>query len=226
MRKHPRAILLVLASALVLILALALLLTHSKSRSPAASAPSGRPGSEAGTSAGGGESASGFDGAALPAGVPAHDFTLTNALTGQPVSLSRDRGQVTVLAFPYSACGAACTLLAQQVRGALDELPRPVPVLFVSADPGADSRTRVSRFLASVSLSGRVQYLTGSPAALGAVWRAYGVVPASAGATAYASHAEVFLLDAQGGERVIFGLEQLTPEGLAHDICKLDGGCG
>lgn len=169
--------------------------------------------------------ASGFAGAGLPAGLPAHDFALREVLSGRPVTLHSFSGQVVVLAFPYTDCGATCTLLAQQVRGALDELPRAVPVLFVSADPGADSPAKVRRFLAQVSLGGRVHYLTGSPAALSAAWHAYGVAPASAGHTAYASRAAVFLLDAGGSERVVYGLEQLTPEGLAHDICKLDHDC-
>jgi protein SCO1/2 len=216
MSKRARIVLLALASVLVLGLALTLLLA-----SPA-STP--RPAAVGGASAG--ASASGFDGAALPANLPAHDFTLRNVLSGQPVSLARYNGQVVVLAFLYAACASTCTLLAQQIRGALDELPRPVPVLLVSADPASDSPARVSRFLARVSLSGRVQYLTGSPAKLRPVWRAYGVVPASAGPAAYASRAAVFLLDPRGSERVVFGLEQLTPEGLAHDICKLARGCG
>jgi hypothetical protein len=31
----------------------------------------------------------------------------------------------------------------------------------------------------------------------------------------------VLLIDSRGRERVIFGIEQLTPEGLAHDLEKL-----
>ena len=216
MSKRARIVLLALASALVLGVALGLILAS----------PASTPRQAAADGAGGGQSASGFDGAALPANLPAHGFTLRDVLSGRPVSLARYNGDVTVLAFPYTACGSTCTLLAQQIRGALDELPHAVPVLFVSADPAADSPARVSRFLARVSLTGRVQYLTGSSATLGPVWRAYGVVPASAGPAAYARHVAVFLLDPRGSERVIFGLEQLTPEGLAHDICKLAHGCG
>jgi protein SCO1 len=230
MRKRRQAALLALATALALVLVLVLVLALPAGRHPGATAPGARSsapsgGEEADTVGRVVESASGFDGAALPPGQPVHAFTLTNVLSGRPVSLSQYQGHVTVLAFPYSTCGAPCALLAQQVRGALDELPHPVPVLFVSADPAADTRARVSRFLGGVSLSGRVQYLSGSPAALRAVWRAYGVVPASAGTSAYANRAEVLVLDSHGGERVIFGLEELTPEALAHDICKLAGDC-
>src|SRR5215469_17976550 len=76
----------------------------------------------------------GFAGAALPASLPVRDFTLEDQ-SGRRVSLAGYRGQVVVLAFISSSCGATCILLAQQIRGALDELPRPVPVLFVSVDP-------------------------------------------------------------------------------------------
>ena len=226
MRSRPQAVLLALAPRLVLGLAVALLLTHSARARRADRLPApGLAQTREGARRAGGESAAGFDGAALPASVPARDFTLTTCSAGGQVSLPRYNGQVGVLAFPYSTCAAPCTLLAQQIRGALDELPRPVPVLFVSADPAADSRASVEGFLARVSLTGRVQYLTGSPSQLRPVWRAYGVAPASAGRAQYLRHVAVFLLDRRGAERVVFGLEQLTPEGLAHDICKLDQGC-
>jgi protein SCO1/2 len=183
------------------------------SSSPASSSASSSAASDAVSSAG-------FDGAALPAGRPPREFTLKD-LAGHAVTLSGYRGQVTILAFLYSTCGPTCVLIAQQIRGALDELPHPVPVLFVTADPAADTTARVNRFLARVSLAGRVRYLTGPRAALEPVWRAYGVIPASAGRTAFERSPSVILLDRSGGERVIFGLEQLTPEALAHDVRKL-----
>jgi protein SCO1 len=164
--------------------------------------------------------AGGFDGAAIPAGAPARDFTLTDQ-HGASVSLASYRGKVTILAFPYSTCGGACVVIAEQIRGALDELAQPVPVLMISADQQADTPARVSRFLARTSLTGRVQYLTGSLAQLRPIWRSFHVVPASAGKAAFENSASVFLLDRDGRERVIFQLEQLTPEALAHDVRKL-----
>src|SRR5260370_29557658 len=47
---------------------------------------------------------SGFDGGALPAGVAAPGFTLTDQ-RGRRVSLPRYRGQATVLSFLYPTCG-------------------------------------------------------------------------------------------------------------------------
>jgi protein SCO1 len=162
----------------------------------------------------------GFAGAALPASLPAHDFTLADQ-AGHRVSLAGYRGQVVILAFLSSTCGATCNLIAQQIRGALDELPRPVPVLFVSVDPRADTGARVRRFLERVALSGRARYLSGSPAVLKPIWRAYGIVPLTSDRAAFERAASVLLLDRNGRERVIFGVEQLTPEGVAHDVRKL-----
>jgi protein SCO1/2 len=164
--------------------------------------------------------ASGFDGAAIPAGAPAPNVPLANQ-NGARVSLASARGKVTIVAFPYSTCDAACVVIAEQIRGALDELGEPAPVLLVSADPRADTPARVKRFLARTSLTGRVQYLTGSLAQLEPVWHSFHVVPASSGTEAFADSASVFLLDREGRERVIFQLEQLTPEALAHDVRKL-----
>jgi protein SCO1/2 len=168
-------------------------------------------------------SVSGFDGAALPAGVPAPaNFTLRDLTgSGASISLSSYRGQVTIVAFPYSTCGATCVVIAQQIRGALDELAQPVPVLLISADPSADTPARARSFLAHASLSGRASYLTGTRAQLRAVWHSFRVVPASAGRAAFDRSASVFVLDRSGHERVVYQLEQLTPEALSHDIRKL-----
>lgn len=168
-----------------------------------------------------------FDGAAFPEGVRAHDFTLTDQ-HGHRVSLSSYRGQVVVLAFLSPNC-RTCVLIAQQVRGALDELaPEPgvqkpgVRTIFVSTQ-GGDMRARVGHLLAETSLSGRVEYLMGSTKELQPVWHAYSIAPMSAGRAASEAGITVLLIDGKGIERVGFGLEQITPEGLAHDIRLLEG---
>jgi protein SCO1 len=206
---------------------LAVLLDKPARRAPAGSQPAGTSTSPTsggrGTSAGPGASPTEFDGAALPPGTLAHGFTLTDQ-DGRRISLAAYRGEPVVLAFLYSGCGATCVVIAQQVRGTLNELPQPVPVLFVSADPSGDTRANVERFLQSVSLQGRVHFLTASRAQLEGLWRAYGVVPASAGRAAFDRSASVFLIDPRGRLRVLFQTEQLTPEALAHDIELLRSG--
>jgi protein SCO1 len=165
----------------------------------------------------------GFAGAELPQANDAPPIALSDQY-GRPVSLSALRGGPVVLAFLYTSCGGPCELVAQQIRGALDELREPVPVLLVSVDPAGDTPAAVRHFLARVSLSGRVYYLTGPRAALAKVWRDYGVRPPVAGASAFARRATVVLIDGAGRERVVYGSEQLTPEALAHDVGRLRGG--
>ncbi len=210
MRPRPATALPLLALALLITLVVAVLLGKGSSSPP----PSPTYANPATTS--------GFDGAALPAGIVAPNFALTDQ-DGRSISLKQYRGRVTVLTFLYSTCGAACVLIAQQIRGALDEPRDPVPVLIVSADPHADTSANVRRFLGEVSLDGRVRYLNGPPSRLRHIWRAYRVTPATAGRQAFAHFASVLLIDPRGEERVVYQQEQLTPEALAHDIGQLAG---
>lgn len=179
-----------------------------------------------------------FDGATFPPGLRAHDFTLLNQ-HGRSVSLSDYRGQVVVLTFLFSDC-RTCVLVAQQVRGALDELQTATPTsaasaspsgalpgvhtIFVSTDPSADTPMSVSRFLQETSLSGRVEYLTGATAQLQPVWHDYGIPPVSDGKANSEAGITVLLIDRKGLERVGFGVEQITAESLAHDIRLLRAG--
>jgi protein SCO1/2 len=178
--------------------------------------------STASSAASGATGPGGFDGAALPAGVEAPAFALIDQ-HGRGVSLASYRGRVVVVSFVYTTC-ASCALVAQQIRGALDQLATPAPVLLVSAEPAADTPGNVARFLGRVSLSARAEYLSAPRARLQRVWRAYRITPPRAGRGAFERAASVLLIDRQGRERVVFGLEQLTPESLAHDIGKLRGG--
>jgi protein SCO1 len=211
---RPLPLLLGALTAIALVLAVTLLASSNDSN-PAHTATSGAPSS--------------FDGAALPSDIKAPPFTLTSQ-SGERVSLADYRGRVVVIAFLYSTCGATCVVIAQQIRGALNELDEAhakLPaVLIVSADAVADSRANVARFLAEVSLTGRAQYLTGTASQLRRIWRAYGVKPASVGRRVFAEYASVLLVDGHGAERVLFQSEQLTPESLSHDIRTLAGEAG
>ena len=164
----------------------------------------------------------GFAGAALEPPVPAPAFSLRDQ-DGRRASLAEYRGHVVVLAFLGTRCAPGCVLVAQQIRGALDDVSRPPAVLLVSVSPAADTPARVRRFLGTVSLAGRARYLAAPAAALPALWRGYRVTTPSAGRAAFERAIQVVLVDGQGRERVLFEPEQLTPEALAHDIGKLDG---
>jgi protein SCO1/2 len=217
---RPRSRILLAATTVVVVaFALFVLLDRAPSRSPARSPTAGASVAENASSS------SGFDGALLPGTVSAPDFTLTDR-RGRRVSLRQYRGHVVVLTFLSTTCRPTCPLIAQQIRGALDELGgggHSVPVLIVSADPTADTPAAVRRFLREAALTGRVQYLTGPPTELRRVLHAYGIVPSQLGNANSPHTASVLLVDRAGQERDLFQVEQLTPEALAHDIRKLDG---
>jgi protein SCO1/2 len=167
-----------------------------------------------------------FDGAAYPAGARAPGFTLPD-LGGHPISLLAQRGHVVALVFMPGDC-RTCLLVAEQIRGALDELDSHPPAaanvrtILVSTAPRSTTPANARAFLSKTALLGRVSYLTASRARLRPVLRAYHVTPPSAGRAAAEDAIAVLLIDTRGLERVGFGIEQITPEGLSHDIRLLE----
>jgi protein SCO1 len=224
MSQRSRILLLASLTTVVLVFALVVLLDRPAPRSSTSSAAAA-----ARAVAENAQASTGFDGALLPRGVSAPDFTLTDQ-SGRRVSLSQYRGRVAILTFLSSTCHPTCPLIAQQIRGALDEMSahpipaHPIPVLIISANPTADTPAAVRRFLGEAALDGRVEYLTGSPSELRAVWRAYDIVPSQLGDAESPHAAAVLLIDRAGQKRDLFQVEQLTPEGLVHDIRKLEDG--
>jgi protein SCO1/2 len=165
------------------------------------------------------KSDTGFAGAQRPPGVPPKDFSLRDQ-DGKTASLAAYRGKVVVLTFMYSTCKDTCPLQADQIRGALDDLGGDAPpALTVSVDPVNDTPDRAKRFLFQHALTGRMRFLLGSRARLAPLWKAYGIQPQGA---AFDHSAYVLLIDKQGRQRIGFPLNQLTPEGLAHDVRLLE----
>src|SRR5436305_772165 len=131
---------------------------------------------------------------------PAAEFALRDQ-DARAVSLRALRGRVVVLTFLYAGCGATCTVVADQIRGALDDLGSRVPVLAVSADPAGDTPARARAYLARHDLTGRVRYLLGTRRQLAPVWRTFGVRPRG---RRFASTLQVVLVSPDGRPRVGF----------------------
>jgi protein SCO1/2 len=158
-----------------------------------------------------------FAGALRP-DIPPQDFHLHDQ-DGRPVSLRQFRGRVVILTFMYTTCRDTCPLTATQIRGALDDLGRPVPALAVSVDPVNDTPGRAREFLFQRGLShDRMRFLLGSRAQLAPIWKAYGIRPQG---KAFDHTAYVLVIDRHGRQRVGFPVQQLVPEDLAHDVRRL-----
>jgi len=158
-----------------------------------------------------------FKGAVRPATPPA-DFTLRDQ-DGALVRLAGLRGKVVVLSPMYTTCTTTCPLVAQQIRGALDDLAaqdrRQVRALALSVDPNNDTPASARRFLRTRRVGGYLDFLLGSWAQLQPVWKRFGFAPQ----TARGEHnSYVVLIDKRGRQRVGFPVDYLTPESLAHDV--------
>lgn len=160
----------------------------------------------------------GFVGFQRPPGMPPTDFHLTDQ-DGKPVSLSQYRGRVTILTFMYSTCEDTCPITAQQIRGAMDQLGHDVPALAVSVDPANDNEFHAQRFLLQQHLTDRMRFVLGTRAQLAPIWKAYAIQPQGKD---FEHSVYVLLIDKRGRQRISFPVEQLTPEGLAHDVRKLE----
>jgi protein SCO1/2 len=137
----------------------------------------------------------------------APDFTLTDGLSGQSVTLSSLRKNAVALAFLYTRCPDVCPLTAGQFRAAqraLGDDASKVDFVAVSVDPEGDTPTAVREFSSLHDLSERWHYLIGPRAQLEAVWALYGIGSfMSSGARAVEHNDAIYLIDGRGRERAI-----------------------
>jgi protein SCO1/2 len=170
--------------------------------------------------ANGGEPAAtaGFQGALMPEGVKAPDFTLTNQ-DGETLSMRELRGSPVVVTFLYTTCEDTCPIQAQTVRGALDQLGHDVPALAIAVDPPRDTPERAKAFLSEQRALGRIDFVLGKRAELRPLWDGFFVRPQS---VTEEHQARFTLVDAKGFQRVGYPGSEATPERLAHDLRLLE----
>lgn len=165
-----------------------------------------------------GATPAGLRGAIRPPGLTAGELRLRDE-RGRPASFAAYRGRPLVVTFVYSTCRDTCPIMVQQIRQALDSLgSRAVPALAISVDPVNDTPARARAFLQRQRVEGRMRFLLGSSAQLAPVWRQFAIAPQRDGAE---HSAYVVLVDGRGRQRVGFPQGQLTPEGLVHDVRRL-----
>ncbi len=163
---------------------------------------------------GGGELA---EGSVRPPGAHVPQYVLRDQ-DGKPARPADHRGRTAVYAFIYSHCEDVCPLEVQQIRGALDDLGRDVPVVGVSVDPAHDTATSARAFLIKQHMTGRMRFLLGERAALEPLWRAFGIRPQQKGLE---HSAYVVVVDGAGRQRLGYPADSLTSDGLARDLARL-----
>ena len=157
---------------------------------------------------------SGWAGAIRPPGATVPAFSLRDQ---EGKRITPPTGPA-VYTFLYSTCDDTCPLQVQQIRGALDDLGRDVPVVAFSVDPANDTPRRARRFVLEQSMTGRMHFLLGSRAELERAWSAFGVQPQEDGLE---HSAHIVLADADGRQRIGFPVGGLTVDGLRRDLARL-----
>jgi protein SCO1 len=163
-----------------------------------------------------------FAGAPRPKGFVAPSFELRNQ-DDERVSMRALRGQPVIVTFLYTHCQDTCPIMAQTVRGALDDLGHDVPALAIAVDPPNDTARSARKFLAEQRATGRIDFVLGSRAELRPVWHGFRVQPQR---VTEEHNARITLVDARGMQRVGYPGSQATPERIAHDLALLEREAG
>ncbi len=133
----------------------------------------------------------------------ARPFSLIDQV-GQPLSLADERGKVVVLTFFNGRCNDICPVLAAEINQADVDLGAEatrVSFLTVNTDPMSAAVADLSGAVTRTGL-GRLpnwHMLTGSLAALDAVWQSYGVVVTVDTSTHAVAHTDImYFIDPSG----------------------------
>jgi protein SCO1 len=157
----------------------------------------------------------------------APDFTLPGS-DGRNVTLARYRGKVVLMSFGFTHCAAVCpSTLATlaQARKMLGTAASGVQVVFVTVDPQRDDAALLKAYLADFDSS--FVGAAGSPRALLAVRKSYGVVATKVAMAGTASDAyavdhtsSIFLIDRAGRLRGLMPYGRDAKD-FVHDIQQL-----
>jgi cytochrome oxidase Cu insertion factor (SCO1/SenC/PrrC family) len=143
-------------------------------------------------------------GTVLP-GLPAPDIRLVNQF-GQPMALSQFRGKAVILAFTDSLCTSVCPLTTASMLEAkrlLGAAASRVQLLGVDANPTATSVADAMAYSRAHGMVNQWDFLTGTPAQLTAVWRAYHIaVQIQRGQIDHTP--ALFVIDPAGRERKLY----------------------
>jgi protein SCO1 len=156
---------------------------------------------------------------------PAAPLQLRNYM-GQTVNLRQYKGKAVLLTFIYTHCPDICPLIVSHIRTALALLgpaAKNLQVIAVSTDPRGDTPKTVAAFLKEHGMTGRMQYLIGSRAELGRVWKAWNIVakPAKAGRDLVEHSALIYGIAADGKITTLYP-SNFRPSQLVHDVPLLE----
>lgn len=141
---------------------------------------------------------------------------------GKAVDLTEFKGKAVLVTFIYTHCPDICPLIVSHMRTALALLgpeAKQVQIVAVSTDPRGDNPRTVAAFLRAHGMTGRMDYLIGSRAELGRVWKEWNIVakPDKAGRDLVEHSAEIYGISADGRLTTLYPAN-FKPRQLVHDV--------
>ena len=153
----------------------------------------------------------------------APSLSLRNYL-GERVNIAQYRGKALLVTFLYTHCPDVCPLITANLRVAQNlmgaKTAAKTQIVAVSVDPRGDTPQTVAAFLKVHEMTGRMQYLIGSPRELGHVWQAWGVgSERDASQPDVVNHsALVYGITASGELKTVYIGSSFKPSEIAHDV--------
>jgi protein SCO1/2 len=169
-------------------------------------------------------STSRYAGLAVEPPKPAPPLALRNYL-GTEVNIDQYRHRAVLVTFLYTHCPDVCPLITSQLHTTLTEMPaamrRRLAIIAVSVDPRGDTPATVAQFLGEHEMTGRMQYLIGSAAALGRVWAAWGIsAQRDSNPDVVAHSALIYGITGDGRIATVYP-SNFTPSQIIHDVPRL-----
>lgn len=155
---------------------------------------------------------------------PGGPFTLVNQ-DGRPVDQSALNGKWSVVFFGYTFCPDFCPTTLTTLGKAMDQLgpqAKDVQVVFVTIDPERDTPAAMKSYISSRVFPKNIIGLTGTPAQIAQVAKAYGVYyqKEGSGSTYSMDHSTaLYLMDPQGRFHGVIA-DGLTPQQDATQIAE------
>ena len=156
-------------------------------------------------------------------------FTLTNQ-DGKTVHDTDFAGKYRLVYFGYTFCPDVCPTDMQKIGAMMRDLDASDPALsarivpiFITVDPERDTPAAIKQFVGA--FYPRIVGLTGSPAAIAAVAKAYGVTygkepPATPGGSYLVNHMTLTYIMGPKGEPIAYLSREMTKEAMADEVRK------
>lgn len=142
---------------------------------------------------------------------------------GEHVNLAQYHGKALLVTFLYTHCPDVCPLITANLRVAQNlmgaKTAARTQIIAVSVDPHGDTPKTVGAFLKVHEMTGRMQYLIGSPKELGQTWQTWGVgSEKDASQPEFINHsALVYGITASGVLKTVYIGSSFKPSEIAHD---------